>query len=132
MIIAAQNYSDHAFFVYSSVEEWDNLIISNVKNCKETYVFDPHAHKEQYPKSVKLIKSVPTAKRFIGVRLTNSFIFINSIYVDVSKKFIKSMIPFRSSYYLIRIDLKDFTKLIKDREVDLCCRRNMWRIKQYK
>ena len=132
MIIVAQKGTNSTFFVCSSIEEWDNLIVSNVKNCKETYVFDPHSYRGRYPNKVKFIKSTPTARRFMGVRLEGAFIFINSVYIEVSKRFIKNMLPFKRSYYLIRVDLQDFIKLVKNKELELCCRRNMWRIKQYK
>ena len=131
MIIIERRGFNYVFFVYSSSEEWDNLIVSNIKNCKNTYVFDPYSYRGRYPDSVKFIKSIPTTRRFMGVRLSDTFIFINSVNTEISRKFIDNMVPFRRTYYLIRIELRDLVKLVKKRELELCCRRSMKTIQKY-
>lgn len=128
-------YSDNTLFFYGSPEEWDNLIIKNFKNSKSTYVFDPFTYKGKYPEGINSIKSMPTALRFLGVRLDGAFIYLNSLNLKIARKFLYDMNCYRrfsNSYFIIRGDQRDLTHLLLNKCFNLCCRRNIDHLKLYK
>ena len=78
------NGNKHRIFYFCGDRaEWTRLIIKNCNKFKDVYVCDPEAG--SYPKKVKVIRSKLTTKRFLGVDLKKSAVFIKASYKDIRK-----------------------------------------------
>ena len=94
-------------YFYGTDEEWVNLIEWVKKNKKETVIVcDPHPNLKNYPKDVKVIRSIDTAKRTLF--LENSIVFLSFAN--------KSIYTAMSTYFLLQ-DSPKFYCCIKKRDV---------------
>ena len=94
-------------YFYGTDKEWVNLIEWVRKNKKEMIIVcDPHPNLKNYPKNIKVIRSINTAKRTLSLR--NSIVFLS--FAD------KNIYTAMSTYFLLQ-DSPKFYCYIEKRDV---------------
>ena len=119
------------FYFWGSDEEWDKLIYSSLKRYKNTYLWDKTASFWKYPPQIKVIKSQITAKRFFGLRLDPSVIFVNAIPIQDVFNINKVISWHGGVYFIVRLGRNELLQLIATDRVDLCSKKNMKYIRMF-
>lgn len=79
------NIKKKVFYFIGDKLTWKNLINKKQKEFKTVYVYDPFSLRYEYPKNVKFISSMQTAKRFLNVRLEKSATFIRGNEKEINR-----------------------------------------------
>ncbi len=123
-------YSKEILYFCGSSQDWDKLIIKNSIAAKDVFVCDPCPH-THYPKHIKIIRSIDTAKRFLlGFGGTNSIVFINA---ERNPKFSNTDNPFwnRTDCMVIKMSIKQFVPLLKSGFLEISSKRRIRNFKFY-
>lgn len=119
------------FYFWGSSAEWDNLIYGNLYKADNIFLCDKTAPIFKYPSRVKLIKSEITARRFLGIGLRNTLVFINAENLKILDKF-RNIVWHGATYLIFRMNREDLIDVCLTERVDLCSKRSVKYLKLYK
>ena len=102
-------------YFYGTNEEWIQLIEKTKRSTrKEVIVCDPYFKQRNYPKSVKVIRSIDTARRTLF--LTDSIIFLTS-NDEWTKKGMSLYLDSNSSDFYYLLSRKEALQKIMNKSV---------------
>lgn len=125
-----QAYVKETLYFCGSSQDWDNLIIKNSLIAKDVFVCDPCLC-VKYPKHIKVIRSMDTARRFLlGFGGANSIVFINA---ERNPKFADTDSPFwnRTNCMIIKMNIKQLVPLLKSGFLEVSSKKNIRYLRFY-
>ena len=124
-----QSYKEVLYFCGNS-QDWDNLIIKNSLAAKDVFVCDPTLS-TQYPKHVKVIRSIDTAHRFLlGFGGRNSIVFINTERI-MDFKNVRDLFWNRTNLLIFKMNIRQLSPLLKSGFLEISSRRSINRLRIY-
>ena len=123
-------YRKETLYFCGNSQDWNNLIVKNSVAAKDVFLCDP-CPCAKYPKHIKVIRSIDTAKRFLlGFGGTNSIVFINAEQIP---KFSDTDNPFwnRTDCMVIKISIRQLVPLLKSGFLEISSKRRIKSLKFY-
>ena len=125
-----KDYKKEVLCFCGSSEDWDSLIIKNSLAFKDVFVCDPSVC-TRYPKHVKVIRSVDTARRFLlGFGGTNSIVFINA---EQNPKFtdVDNLFWSRADCMVLKMSIKQLIPLLKSDFIEMSSKKDIKHLRFY-
>ena len=126
--IISEGNKHKIFYFCGDRTEWTKLIIKNCNKFKDIYVCDSEAG--SYPKKVKIIRSKLTAKRFLGVDLKKSAVFVKASLQDIRKFLNAGWVG--CDMLVVNVDLFIIVQGLRKEALESSSKRNMWYFNMYK
>ena len=123
------NGNKHKIFYFCGDRaEWTRLIVKNCNKFKDVYVCDSEAG--SYPKKVKIIRSKLTTKRFLGVDLKKSAVFIKASLKEIRKFLTAGWVG--CDILVINVDMFIIVQGLRKNVLEISSKRNIQHYSKYK
>lgn len=127
MVLFRREFHYHVYHFIGSDAEWKEFIIKSSLSFKESYLCDRKADRRAYPKTIRILNSVHTAKRLQFTRLSKAAIYLGDI--DWQKWFTNTQ---AGDYIVIRTNLLEILELLHYGLIELTSKRTLRYLKLYK
>lgn len=127
MTLFRRTFHTHVYHFIGSDVEWKEFVIRSSSPFKESYLCDFKADRRAYPKTIRILNSVHTAKRLQFTRLSKAAIYLGDI--DWHKWFSNTQ---AGDYIVIRTNLSEISELLHYELAELASKKTLRYLKIYK
>lgn len=127
MVLFRRTFHTHVYHFIGSDAEWREFTIKSSLFFKESYLCDRKANRLAYPKTIRILNSIHTAKRLQFTRLSKAAVYLGDI--DWKKWFTNTR---AGDYIVIRTNLLEILELLQYGLVELASKRTLRYLKLYK